>query len=45
MQSAMEMVSDMHDQSRNHLWYKEIIIYETHVHAFCDSAAKGIGDY
>ncbi len=27
------------------LWYKDAIIYETHVRAFCDSDADGIGDF
>ena len=27
------------------LWYKDAIIYEAHVRAFCDSNADGIGDF
>ena len=27
------------------LWYKDAIIYEVHVRAFCDSDADGIGDF
>lgn len=27
------------------LWYKDVIIYELHVKAFCDSNADGIGDF
>ncbi|MBN1687669.1 MAG: maltose alpha-D-glucosyltransferase [Candidatus Omnitrophica bacterium] len=27
------------------LWYKDAIIYETHVKAFCDSTGDGIGDF
>ncbi len=27
------------------LWYKDAIIYEMHVRAFCDSNADGIGDF
>ena len=27
------------------LWYKDAIIYELHVRAFCDSNADGIGDF
>ncbi|HKW04695.1 MAG TPA: maltose alpha-D-glucosyltransferase [Nitrososphaerales archaeon] len=27
------------------LWYKDAIIYELHVKAFCDSAGDGIGDF
>jgi len=27
------------------LWYKDAIIYETHVRAFCDSNEDGIGDF
>ncbi len=27
------------------LWYKDAIIYEVHVRAFCDSDANGIGDF
>ena len=26
-------------------WYKDAIIYELHVRAFCDSNADGIGDF
>jgi len=29
----------------NPLWYKDAIIYETHVRAFCDSNEDGIGDF
>ena len=27
------------------LWYKDAVIYELHVRAFCDSNADGIGDF
>jgi len=27
------------------LWYKDAIIYEVHVRAFCDSNGDGIGDF
>jgi maltose alpha-D-glucosyltransferase/alpha-amylase len=27
------------------LWYKDAVIYEVHVRAFCDSNADGIGDF
>jgi maltose alpha-D-glucosyltransferase/alpha-amylase len=27
------------------LWYKDAIIYELHVKAFCDSNGDGIGDF
>jgi maltose alpha-D-glucosyltransferase/alpha-amylase len=27
------------------LWYKDAIVYEVHVRAFCDSNADGIGDF
>ncbi|MBI3408691.1 MAG: maltose alpha-D-glucosyltransferase [Planctomycetes bacterium] len=27
------------------LWYKDAVIYEVHVRAFCDSDADGIGDF
>jgi maltose alpha-D-glucosyltransferase/alpha-amylase len=27
------------------LWYKDAVIYETHVRSFCDSNADGIGDF
>jgi hypothetical protein len=27
------------------LWYKDAVIYEVHVLAFCDSNADGIGDF
>ncbi len=29
----------------NPLWYKDAVIYQTHVKAFCDSNADGIGDF
>jgi maltose alpha-D-glucosyltransferase/alpha-amylase len=31
--------------SRDPLWYKDAIIYELHVRAFCDSNGDGIGDF
>jgi maltose alpha-D-glucosyltransferase/alpha-amylase len=31
--------------SADALWYKDAIIYETHVRAFCDSSGDGIGDF
>ncbi|MFN3373208.1 MAG: alpha-amylase family glycosyl hydrolase, partial [Chloroflexus sp.] len=27
------------------LWYKDAVIYELHVRAFCDSNGDGIGDF
>ena len=27
------------------LWYKDAVIYEVHVRAFCDSNDDGIGDF
>jgi maltose alpha-D-glucosyltransferase/alpha-amylase len=27
------------------LWYKNAVIYEVHVRAFCDSDADGVGDF
>ncbi|MDH4161601.1 MAG: maltose alpha-D-glucosyltransferase [Nitrospirota bacterium] len=29
----------------NPLWYKDAVIYQTHVKSFCDSNADGIGDF
>ncbi len=29
----------------NNLWYKDAVIYQLHVRAFCDSNADGIGDF
>ncbi|HEX2795597.1 MAG TPA: hypothetical protein VHN38_00810, partial [Immundisolibacter sp.] len=26
-------------------WYQDAIVYQTHVKAFCDSTADGIGDF
>ena len=37
------MTSDLLDNDP--LWYKDAIIYELHVRAFCDSNADGIGDF
>jgi maltose alpha-D-glucosyltransferase/alpha-amylase len=37
------MASDQIDHDP--LWYKDAIIYELHVRAFCDSNADGIGDF
>ena len=31
--------------SKDHLWYKDAIIYETHVKSFYDSNGDGIGDF
>jgi maltose alpha-D-glucosyltransferase/alpha-amylase len=31
--------------SQDPLWYKDAIIYETHVKAFCDNNEDGIGDF
>ena len=31
--------------SDNQLWYKDALIYQLHVRAFCDSNADGIGDF
>ena len=36
--TAIELVDDP-------LWYKDAIIYELHVRAFCDSNSDGIGDF
>jgi len=33
------------NQIRYPLWYKDAIIYELHVKAFCDSNEDGIGDF
>ena len=30
---------------RNTLWFKDAIIYELHVRAFCDSTGDGVGDF
>ena len=27
------------------LWYKDAIIYELHVKAFCDKSGDGVGDF
>lgn len=36
----------MHAKSQGDpLWYKDAIIYELHVKAFCDSSGDGIGDF
>jgi maltose alpha-D-glucosyltransferase/alpha-amylase len=36
----------MNDELDNDpLWYKDAVIYELHVRAFCDSNADGIGDF
>jgi maltose alpha-D-glucosyltransferase / alpha-amylase len=32
-------------QADDPLWYKDAIIYELHVKAFCDSSGDGIGDF
>jgi len=37
------MASDLLDNDP--LWYKDAIIYELHVRAFCDSNADAIGDF
>ncbi len=37
------MTSEQLDQDP--LWYKDAIIYELHVRAFCDSNADGMGDF
>jgi maltose alpha-D-glucosyltransferase / alpha-amylase len=29
----------------NTLWYKDAIVYQVHVRAFCDSTADGVGDF
>jgi maltose alpha-D-glucosyltransferase/alpha-amylase len=33
------------DNSSAPLWYKDAIIYELHVKAFCDKNGDGIGDF
>ena len=33
------------DAKADHLWFKDAIIYELHVKAFCDSDGNGIGDF
>jgi len=30
---------------KDHLWYKDAVIYQLHVRTFCDSNADGIGDF
>src|SRR5437899_4185786 len=35
----------IHTQDQDPLWYKNSIIYELHVRAFCDSNGDGIGDF
>jgi maltose alpha-D-glucosyltransferase/alpha-amylase len=30
---------------RDPLWFKDVVIYEVHVRAFCDSNDDGIGDF
>ena len=32
-------------QPGNNLWYKDAVIYQLHVRAFCDSNGDGIGDF
>jgi maltose alpha-D-glucosyltransferase/alpha-amylase len=32
-------------QDANPLWYKEAVIYELHIRAFCDGNGDGIGDF
>src|SRR6266404_2221296 len=45
------MADDLKSQITNHnsqmdsLWYKDAIIYEVHVRAFCDSNGDGVGDF
>ena len=31
--------------SDNPLWFKDAVIYELHVRAFCDSIGDGVGDF
>jgi maltose alpha-D-glucosyltransferase/alpha-amylase len=39
----MERKNGTHE--KNNLWYKDAIIYELHIKAFCDSNGDGIGDF
>src|SRR5208337_4927044 len=32
-------------QNTNPLWYKDAIIYQLHIRAFCDANEDGIGDF
>jgi maltose alpha-D-glucosyltransferase/alpha-amylase len=41
----MSMTKKAPNQIRYPLWYKDAIIYELHVKAFCDSNEDGIGDF
>jgi maltose alpha-D-glucosyltransferase/alpha-amylase len=35
----------IHRKSPDELWFKDAVIYEVHVRAFCDSTGDGIGDF
>ncbi|MEO6197112.1 MAG: maltose alpha-D-glucosyltransferase [Dehalococcoidia bacterium] len=35
----------VHSDEQDPLWYKDAVIYQVHVRAFCDSDADGIGDF
>ena len=37
--------SEEYALEKNPLWYKDAVIYELHVRAFCDGNADGIGDF
>jgi maltose alpha-D-glucosyltransferase / alpha-amylase len=37
--------SPLSSPEREKLWYKDAVIYQLHVRAFCDSNADGIGDF
>src|SRR4029079_5522159 len=43
------MLSGTQEQSimllNDPLWYKDAVIYELHVRAFCDSVGDGVGDF
>lgn len=46
MMTTDESPRDEEGEEENYpLWYKDAIIYEAHVKAFCDSAGDGIGDF
>ncbi|GAB3035198.1 maltose alpha-D-glucosyltransferase [Spirosoma pulveris] len=39
------MINDNVEQQSNLRWYKDAIIYELHIKAFCDGNGDGIGDF
>ncbi len=40
-----ESKNQAHEQSLHQPWYKEAVIYELHVKAFCDGDGDGVGDF